>query len=1122
MQLSLDNTFHNEMERYNKHPNLGKKAHTFSNPDLFASEHFGKHRTWLTSNNPQKKALGTEIRSVSYGPDWKEGAPEPDISTQLKNLRDFHGEVHKLQFNRPEKTSDGWYKISKAFTLGKPEKAAHVSSVAVMHDGKMLFGKRRDNGKFTMPGGHAEGNETPEETAKRELEEETGIKAKSLIKLGSGRVINEEGKLIEVHSFLLNQQSPTSTLEDPDGEIQGRWIYRDVKDGLPEDIANNLHAPKNITLKLLDLQDWKDTMPDNSMKPIEKAHNKDQVGLFGSVPIKVGKEKVNLINTQLKTTPPPETKKVMPLPNSSDSVKNIAERRNSKEKIDKLHPYHRDLYTTLKTKSDRGNISDKDKGALDHFHNYIGGGIEKTHLVDHLEASHPAPKEITSMLKAEEQFGLFEMPKKKSPIEGVPTDQLPGHTEDKAVDLFGNQVGESFGAHDNKVSAKDGKYVFNGGGQGNKEFAEALHGYTTHSNFIHNAKPEHQNYREQILQLHNSPSEIRNHFNNTVGRYQHIDKKPIKPTDRDTLMDHDPEKLTGSHWEVRDLPDEHKREMDEFHSGKEFDRAVREGDISPGLSKYLKKYKADHLNAEEDNPDKKREWAMHRTDEGGKSEWTPSEKGAKTPLERFWEHPVSSNREPVEDEKVKQRDADLDKVENFSNMSERELQRIRKIKEQPDYSHTESNNMFENDDNYQEGSTVDYAGQSHKVGKVHDKVVTLEGEDGIKRVVKKDDIANIKHITPELGDVIHKNKFKDQLRGREFREDDYPATGSYKDMFDEMPEDIAKRLHSLGFSHEEARDIHHYINSPKPRKDRIDTGKKAKKNLERQDLAYKLDNNMDASSTPTKTEDSIGEKIYQENLKNHEIAKRKYEGIINKHADKLKKEFHAGKNSEYMSGMIDPKGRKDDLHPLHVINEAGIKHALKDVKSAEDYVYPQDIARSLGIEYNDYVRGEIENRFREMAKKGKIGLDVKGNKNLVARIAKAFSHGFNYFTKSLKTFILPMKLIKNPQPTDELKAFVKSLDVADIWELHNTTQAEIEEYTRLMLNRVTDSNEGRYEHYKKALHNKAMLHGVCKIVKADLIEELGMERIEKALPTPYITCNGEGDFMLGFDEPLIK
>ena len=45
---------------------------------------------------------------------------------------------------------------------------------------KILLMKHKKNGRWTQPGGHMEGNETPEEAALREVYEETGLRVRLL------------------------------------------------------------------------------------------------------------------------------------------------------------------------------------------------------------------------------------------------------------------------------------------------------------------------------------------------------------------------------------------------------------------------------------------------------------------------------------------------------------------------------------------------------------------------------------------------------------------------------------------------------------------------------------------------------------------------------------------------------------------------------------------------------------------------------------------------------------------------------------------------------------------------------------------------------------------------------
>ena len=150
--------------------------------------------------------------------------------------------------------------IRRGFELLKSAKVIDIASVAVMGDGKILMGRRRDSDLWTLPGGHVEEGETPLQGAKRELEEETGIKATALKHLGSEEIISEIGKPIRVHAYLLEGNPPTSMKDDPDTEVK-RWFY--LQTPLTKDVLEALHAPRNVTLKLLKLQKWEKSIREN-------------------------------------------------------------------------------------------------------------------------------------------------------------------------------------------------------------------------------------------------------------------------------------------------------------------------------------------------------------------------------------------------------------------------------------------------------------------------------------------------------------------------------------------------------------------------------------------------------------------------------------------------------------------------------------------------------------------------------------------------------------------------------------------------------------------------------------------------------------------------------------------
>lgn len=148
----------------------------------------------------------------------------------------------------------------------KSDRPRMISSVAVMQNGKILMGKRRDTGKWTMPGGHLDEMEHPHSAARRELKEEAGIEAVDLHFMGSHELSDYKGKPLRIHAYRYDvpNEVATNPKEDPDQEV-AKWEWIDCKNGVPEHVANNLHSPKNVTLKLLGLQNW----------DVEKAERKD-------------------------------------------------------------------------------------------------------------------------------------------------------------------------------------------------------------------------------------------------------------------------------------------------------------------------------------------------------------------------------------------------------------------------------------------------------------------------------------------------------------------------------------------------------------------------------------------------------------------------------------------------------------------------------------------------------------------------------------------------------------------------------------------------------------------------------------------------------------------------------
>jgi 8-oxo-dGTP pyrophosphatase MutT (NUDIX family)/GNAT superfamily N-acetyltransferase len=146
--------------------------------------------------------------------------------------------------------------MAKSEESAKKRKA--VASVAVFNpEGKMLWGKRNDTGKWTLTGGHLNAGELPVKGAVRELFEEAGLIPDELHDLGSEEVDSYDGKhKIKVHAFKAICGGKPHSKNDPDKECD-EWNWVDVTNNkVPDEILNNLHSPKNVTLKLLGMQDW--------------------------------------------------------------------------------------------------------------------------------------------------------------------------------------------------------------------------------------------------------------------------------------------------------------------------------------------------------------------------------------------------------------------------------------------------------------------------------------------------------------------------------------------------------------------------------------------------------------------------------------------------------------------------------------------------------------------------------------------------------------------------------------------------------------------------------------------------------------------------------------------------
>lgn len=107
--------------------------------------------------------------------------------------------------------------------------------VFIFKDGKFLMGKRRNahgDGTWSIPGGHLEFGESFEDTAIREVMEETGLKIKN-VRFGAvtNDVFVSEDKHYVTIWVLSDWESGTEEITEPDKFVSMEWRNFD---NLPE------------------------------------------------------------------------------------------------------------------------------------------------------------------------------------------------------------------------------------------------------------------------------------------------------------------------------------------------------------------------------------------------------------------------------------------------------------------------------------------------------------------------------------------------------------------------------------------------------------------------------------------------------------------------------------------------------------------------------------------------------------------------------------------------------------------------------------------------------------------------------------------------------------------------
>ena len=113
--------------------------------------------------------------------------------------------------------------------------------ILARHDGKWVYCRHKERSTLEIPGGHREAGETVEQTAARELREETGAEAFSIRPVCVYSVVRDDAEesfgglyAAEIFSFgeLHSEIEEIFLLEEPP---EGNWTYPEIQPKLSEE-----------------------------------------------------------------------------------------------------------------------------------------------------------------------------------------------------------------------------------------------------------------------------------------------------------------------------------------------------------------------------------------------------------------------------------------------------------------------------------------------------------------------------------------------------------------------------------------------------------------------------------------------------------------------------------------------------------------------------------------------------------------------------------------------------------------------------------------------------------------------------------------------------------------------
>jgi len=101
------------------------------------------------------------------------------------------------------------------------------ANIFIVKDGKLLLGKRKNvygAGTWGLPGGHLEFGENMEKAAARELEEETGIKAKKFTFANLINDLHDDQHYLQVGFLAQGVENVEPVLKEPDKTEEWKWF----------------------------------------------------------------------------------------------------------------------------------------------------------------------------------------------------------------------------------------------------------------------------------------------------------------------------------------------------------------------------------------------------------------------------------------------------------------------------------------------------------------------------------------------------------------------------------------------------------------------------------------------------------------------------------------------------------------------------------------------------------------------------------------------------------------------------------------------------------------------------------------------------------------------------------